>query len=209
MGKSNVANTNTNTSTNINNREKIIECALNLFCRKGYESVGVQEICNATGVTKPTLYYYFKSKYGLLEALLEEKYAEFGYRFESAANSQGDIEAVLYQVARAYMEYSSANIMVHQLFTTLEYSPKESEGHKAVSPYVRRMFNAVVGVFNRESNALGNMHGRQYLFATSFIGAMMTYILMRYSTNSEGESFFISQSEIYNVLHQFLHGVYS
>ena len=191
------------------NREKIIECSLNLFCRKGYESVGVQEICNAAGVSKPTLYYYFKSKYGLLEALLEEKYAEFGKRIEEAASIQGDVEKVLYQVARAYMEYSSANIMVHQLFTTLEYSPKESDGHRAVSPYVKRMFNAVVGVFERASNTLGNMNGRQYLFATCFIGAMMTYILMRYSTNNEGESFYISQSEIYNVLHQFLHGVYS
>ena len=64
------------------NREKIVECALDLFCRKGYESVGVQEICTAAGVTKPTLYYYFKSKYGLLEELLEEKYAEFGYKIE-------------------------------------------------------------------------------------------------------------------------------
>ena len=48
------------------NREKIVECALDLFCRKGYESVGVQEICTAAGVTKPTLYYYFKSTYGLV-----------------------------------------------------------------------------------------------------------------------------------------------
>ena len=40
------------------NREKIVECALDLFCRKGYESVDVQEICTAAGVTKPTLYYY-------------------------------------------------------------------------------------------------------------------------------------------------------
>ena len=191
------------------NREKIVECALDLFCRKGYESVGVQEICTAAGVTKPTLYYYFKSKYGLLEELLEEKYAEFGYKIEEAANTNGDIEQVLYQVARAYMEYSSANIKVHQLFSTLEYSPKESEGHKAVSPYIKRMFNAVVHVFDMASSTVGNMNGRQYLFATSFIGAMMTYILMRYSTNNDGESFFISQSEIYNVLHQFLHGVYS
>ncbi len=56
-----------------NNRELILDCALDLFYRKGYEGVGVQEIATKAGVTKPTLYYYFKSKYGLLECLLKEK----------------------------------------------------------------------------------------------------------------------------------------
>ena len=191
------------------NREKIIECALDLFYLKGYESVGVQEICNKAGVTKPTLYHYFKSKLGLLEALLQEKYAEFGYRIETVASVDGEFEMVLLQVAKAYMEYSSANMKVHQLFLNLQYSPKDSEGHMAVKIYIKRIFDSILSIFNRASCRLGNMNGRQYLFATSFIGAMTTYLLMRHSTNNNGDSFFISQDEIYNVLHQFLHGVYS
>ena len=57
----------------LDNKEKILECALNLFYQKGYDAVGVQEIVTAVGITKPTLYYYYKSKYGLLESLLSEK----------------------------------------------------------------------------------------------------------------------------------------
>lgn len=193
----------------MSNREKIVECAIDLFFRKGYESVGVQEICNVAGVTKPTLYHYFKSKYGLLKAILEEKYAEFGYSLEAAASANGDIKSILHQVAKIYMEYSSANMKFNQLFMSLQYSGKESEGHRAVTPYMKRMFNSIEGIFNRASYELGNMYGRQYLFATSFLGAMTTYLLMRYSTNDNEDSFFISQDEIYNVLHQFLHGIYS
>ena len=66
----------------MSNRDKILNCSLNLFCRKGYESVAVSQICKEAGITKPTLYHYFKSKYGLLEALLEEKYNEYGLRLE-------------------------------------------------------------------------------------------------------------------------------
>ena len=54
----------------MDNRETILETALDLFYTRGYDAVGVQEIAERSGVTKPTLYYYFKSKYGLLELSL-------------------------------------------------------------------------------------------------------------------------------------------
>lgn len=57
----------------MDNRERILETALELFYSRGYDAVGVQEIAEKSGVTKPTLYYYFKSKYGLLEQLLETR----------------------------------------------------------------------------------------------------------------------------------------
>ena len=44
------------------NKELIMKCALDLFYAKGYDAVGVQEIVDKAGVTKPTLYYYFGSK---------------------------------------------------------------------------------------------------------------------------------------------------
>ena len=53
----------------MDNREAILSEALHLFYVRGYDAVGVQEIVDAAGVTKPTLYYYFGSKKGLLETL--------------------------------------------------------------------------------------------------------------------------------------------
>jgi len=193
----------------LNNRQKILDCSLNLFCRKGYESVAVSEICKEAGITKPTLYHYFKSKYGLLEALLEEKYNEYGVELERVSYSDEHIENVLHRMARIYMEYASAHVNVYLLFLALEYAPKESDAYKAIKPYVTKTFDSVVRVFDKAGNTLGNMYGRQFLFATSFIGAMNTYILMRYKYSDNKESFYLDQSEVYNVLHQFLHGVYS
>ncbi len=193
----------------MSNRDNILNCSLNLFCRKGYESVAVSEICKEAGITKPTLYHYFKSKYGLLEALLEEKYNEYGLKLEQESYSDDNVEKVLHNMARIYMEYASANMNVHLLFLALEYSPKESESYKAIKPYVTKLFESVVRVFDKAGNTLGNMYGRQFLFATSFIGAMNTYILMRYKYSENKESFYLDQSEVYNVLHQFLHGIYS
>ena len=69
----------------MDNKEKILQCALELFYARGYDAVGVQEIAETAGVTKPTLYYYFGSKKGLLETLLETEYAVLRQALESAS----------------------------------------------------------------------------------------------------------------------------
>ena len=60
------------TSNNNDNRTGLLHSALTLFATRGYDAVGVQEIVENAGVTKPTLYHYFGNKLGLLETLLEE-----------------------------------------------------------------------------------------------------------------------------------------
>ena len=56
----------------MDNKELILKSALDLFYAKGYDAVGVQEIVDKAGISKPTLYYYFGSKLGLLQNLLED-----------------------------------------------------------------------------------------------------------------------------------------
>ena len=43
----------------MDNRELIVQSALELFYARGYDAVGVQEIVDKAGISKPTLYYYF------------------------------------------------------------------------------------------------------------------------------------------------------
>ena len=52
-------------------RKRILDAAYVLFRRKGYTRVSMDEIATATGVTKRTLYYHFRSKDELLAAVLE------------------------------------------------------------------------------------------------------------------------------------------
>jgi AcrR family transcriptional regulator len=41
---------------------KIVATAAQLFMQRGYRAVSINDIVNAAGVTKPTLYYYFPDK---------------------------------------------------------------------------------------------------------------------------------------------------
>ena len=43
-------------------KEKVIQIGFNLFCSKGYNNLGVNEICKTTGMTKGAFYNAFKSK---------------------------------------------------------------------------------------------------------------------------------------------------
>jgi AcrR family transcriptional regulator len=52
-------------------RRVILDAAYELFYRKGFGRVGVDEIAAAAGVTKRTLYYHFESKDELLGAVLD------------------------------------------------------------------------------------------------------------------------------------------
>jgi AcrR family transcriptional regulator len=52
-------------------RRRILDAAYELFYRKGFTRVGVDEIAASAGVTKRTLYYHFESKDALLASVLE------------------------------------------------------------------------------------------------------------------------------------------
>ena len=69
----------------MDNRSLILARALDLWAERGYDAVGVQEIVEAAGITKPTLYHYFGSKRGLLDALIEEKAAGLQEALTAAA----------------------------------------------------------------------------------------------------------------------------
>lgn len=52
-------------------KELIIESAIPLFAAKGYESTSIQEIVDASGISKGAFYLHFKSKDALLHSIFE------------------------------------------------------------------------------------------------------------------------------------------
>ncbi len=52
-------------------RTAVLETARRLFHEHGYDATSLQQIADAMGVTKANVYYYFRTKAAILEALLE------------------------------------------------------------------------------------------------------------------------------------------
>jgi len=54
----------------VDTKNRIFHAAAKLFANYGFERVSIRQICQAVGVQKPTLYYYFKDKETLILEML-------------------------------------------------------------------------------------------------------------------------------------------
>lgn len=190
------------------NRENILNCAIHLFYSKGYDAVSVQEIVDAAGITKPTLYYYFKSKYGLLESLLQEKCTRINQQFQDAVKDSVDLPKTLYTAASFYFDLAAREKEFYFLMIALFYSARENEAHRAIQPYMTDQFEILRNMFECASDKLGNMHGRQEQFAIGFTGIIHHYILVYYEREVDGYKL-VDHAAIFSLVHQFMHGIYS
>ena len=50
----------------LDRRDLILSAALKLFAVRGYERTGLQDVARATGITRPAIYHYYRSKGQLL-----------------------------------------------------------------------------------------------------------------------------------------------
>lgn len=56
----------------MNNKENMLAVALDLFSQKGYSAVSVRDICGALNLKESALYYHFKNKQDVLDALYQQ-----------------------------------------------------------------------------------------------------------------------------------------
>ena len=93
----------------MDNKQVLLDRAMELFSQRGYDAVGVREVVEAAGVTKPTLYHYFECKRGLLDALLRREGAPMLEQIQRAADYQHDLVLTLENIARAYFRFAQEN----------------------------------------------------------------------------------------------------
>lgn len=192
----------------LENRDVIMNCAKTLFYAKGYDAVGVQEVVDRAGITKPTLYYYFGSKLGLLKALVEEKFSSFRASLRETAVLDCRIEDILYRLAQTYCAFFEQDREFYMLFMALYYSARENEAYQVVRPYVTEFYELVVGIFDQAARQLGNMNGRQRQFAIGFIGTINHYLMLRFEEDREC-GMGIREEEVHAVVNQFMYGIFS
>lgn len=64
-------------SSNPVNRTKAVEVAAQLFLRQGYSYVSMDEVVRVSGVSKSNIYYHFKNKEELLQAVVQYWIAQY------------------------------------------------------------------------------------------------------------------------------------
>ena len=86
-------------------RRQIIEGARSVFLTQGFDAASMSDIARKAGVSKGTLYVYFKSKEELFEAITEEQCSMQAERVFELDNSDHDVASVLSKLGSAFATF--------------------------------------------------------------------------------------------------------
>ena len=140
-------NTNEISTLEVNARERLLDTATVLFAEKGYAGASVREIVEKAGVSKPVLYYYFKSKEGLFYAILEWAAGVQQNILNEIFETRGTVlERFIFLYRRVYegiQQYKSLYIMIHGLI----YGPPQGVPEYDFASYQRHMLDAVKRIY--------------------------------------------------------------
>ena len=141
-------------------RQAVLDSAVKAFAGKGYAGTSVQDILQATGLSKPTLYYYFKSKAGLFRAILDFAYDECFRLMQEAVATASGCEGRLVAVATAFFHFAQRHQDLTRLvLATVFAAPGEIPGNCIDLSKRRRNFEFVLGIV-REAQLSGEIDSR-------------------------------------------------
>src|SRR5437660_11485262 len=85
-------------------REAIVAAAERLFLERGFGSVSMDELAEAAGVARRTLYNQFATKEEIFREMLLKVSDQLEHALPPGIETQGDVEDVLRLVARMILE---------------------------------------------------------------------------------------------------------
>lgn len=125
--------------------DRILNKALDLFSAKGYDATSVREICEAAGITKPTLYHFYGSKEGVYRALVEGSLEGFRRDLSRRLEEPGSPTERLKRVARGFFETARTHRERTRFVMSLIHNPPNS----APATDFPRFYETVVGLVAR------------------------------------------------------------
>lgn len=185
-------------------RELFLAAALTAFSRRGYEAVGITELCEIVGLSKPSLYHHFGSKRGLLDAVVAEGGEALLRSVRSAAAYRGDVKLGLAAILDVLLDQAERAPDFYRLRLALHFAAPGSEAAEAARPLNDALYAAVREFFLEASRDHGNMRGREELFAVSFLGTADSYAGLSLAGRLR-----LEPARRAEALRQFMHGIFS
>ena len=97
------------------NTQLIVDIAWKLFQEKGYKGVSIDELCQESNLSKPTLYYYFKNKEILFVSVLHYKLQSFHLIIDAPGTFKDRLENVSLKILETF-QYQYMRLMDDQKY---------------------------------------------------------------------------------------------
>lgn len=97
-------------------RRAILEATQALLLEGGFAQISIRRVSERCGFKAPTIYHHFRDKTGLIDALLEERFADLLARLKLVPRDMQP-ERYLRELARAFVEFGIQNPSHYALVT--------------------------------------------------------------------------------------------
>jgi AcrR family transcriptional regulator len=127
-------------------RERLLNSALQLFIQRGYAASTVREICQSADVTKPVLYYYFKSKEGLYLQLMEDSYTQFESTVAELSSFPGSSRQRVIHFCHGVFDLSLQQLPLVKLMYSIYYGAPQGAPYYNMEQYYDRILLIISGL---------------------------------------------------------------
>jgi len=128
-------------------RNLIIEAGITLFAERGYASTSVREIVERAGVSKPVLYYYFKSKEGLFRAILDWAAEKQEAILERVLETPGTAFVRLIHLYRLTYQGLMENKNLVKMLHNMIFGPPQGAPPFDIEQYHRRLTRLIKTIY--------------------------------------------------------------
>jgi AcrR family transcriptional regulator len=84
---------------NLSRKDRIVDAAARLFAQHGYSRTVLDDVAGECGITKPAIYYHFRDKQALYEAVLCQRFALISQKIDEETRKEDPLQAL-----EAYVE---------------------------------------------------------------------------------------------------------
>ena len=158
-----------------------MQAALKSFADRGYAATSVRQIVSAAKVSKPALYYYFKDKAGLFNALVEQAHDERFQLMQQAVERGQTLAEKLEEIAAAIFDFSVRNRDLMRLaFATAFAASGEAPGQTKCREKGQRTFEFIRGLIQagQQTGQLDRRFSVEEL-AMGIYGQLNSHVMMR------------------------------
>ena len=190
-------------------KESILKSAEKLFARKGFESTTVREIARDSGVNVAMIYYYFKTKDGLYQEIIEGSFDKLFCLLKDGVDHRKGPEEKVYDIIKVYINFFYHHKDIHRIFLR-ETVTQSRHVEVIVKKYISKNFNLIHSVI-KEGVKEGIFRVQDTVLSTfSLIGMILYYFTYEpvYTRLVSAEKFETPVTEYLpdHIFHMFMRG---
>lgn len=151
-------------------RDLILSQASRLFTEKGFSAVTLEEIAEAVGIKRESLYYYYPGKYDLLYDIIEPQIANVMDKFNDIVGTQSDVEAAIRQGIDNHLQHFNPSYL--HMAMAIRKNSKDDIEQKFI--HLRDMFKSYENIWIN----LIHKGSEQGVISRNISPKMMTYSIL-------------------------------